>query len=61
MIAVEVLDRRAPRADVPPPAEVERLSLLAAAAAGVRDGHLAIEFVDSERIAQLNARSITWD
>jgi len=56
MIAVEVLDRRAPRADVPPPAEVERLSLLAAAAAGVRDGHLAIEFVDSERIAQLNAR-----
>jgi probable rRNA maturation factor len=56
MIEVEVLDRRAPRADVPPPAEIERLSLLAAAAGGVRDGHLAIEFVDSERIAQLNAR-----
>ena len=56
MIEVEVLDRRAPRSDVPPPAEIERLSLLATAAAGVRDGHLAIEFVDSERIAQLNAR-----
>jgi probable rRNA maturation factor len=56
MIEVELLDRRVPRADVPPPAEIERLSLLAAAAAGVRDGHLAIEFVDSERIAQLNAR-----
>lgn len=56
MIEVEVLDRRALRAGVPPPAEVERLSLAAAAAAGVRDGHLAIEFVDGERIAQLNAR-----
>jgi len=56
MIEVEVLDRRMSLADVPPPAEIERLSLLAAAAAGVLDGHLAIEFVDSERIAQLNAR-----
>jgi hypothetical protein len=49
MIEVEVLDRRALRADVPPPAEIERLSRLAAAAAGVRDGHLAIEFVESAR------------
>jgi probable rRNA maturation factor len=41
----------------PPPleaAEIERLSALAAASGGVRDGHLAIEFVDSERIRELN-------
>jgi probable rRNA maturation factor len=39
----------------PPLAEVRRLCMMAAAAAGVADGHMAIEFVDSERIAQLNA------
>jgi len=39
----------------PPPSEVRRLCELAAAAAGVRDGHLAIEYVDERRIAQLNA------
>jgi probable rRNA maturation factor len=36
-------------------AEVERLCGLAAAAAGVKEGHLAIEYVDSARIAALNA------
>jgi probable rRNA maturation factor len=41
--------------DGPPPDEARRLCALAAAAAGVRDGHLAIEFVDGARIAQLNA------
>jgi probable rRNA maturation factor len=35
-------------------AEVERLAELAAASAGIEDGHLAIEFVDSDRIRQLN-------
>jgi probable rRNA maturation factor len=39
----------------PSPSEVRRLCALAAAAAGVRDGHLAIEYVDERRIAQLNA------
>jgi probable rRNA maturation factor len=39
----------------PPPGEVRRLCAAAAGAAGVTEGHLAIEFVDSERIAQLNA------
>ena len=29
--------------------------MLAAASAGVEDGHLAIEYVDEQRIAQLNA------
>jgi probable rRNA maturation factor len=35
-------------------AEVRRLCLLAAGAAGLRDGHLAVEFVGPERIAKLN-------
>ena len=38
------------------PAEVERLAALAAASAGVEDGHVAVEFVDAERIAALNAQ-----
>ncbi len=29
--------------------------MLAAASAGIEDGHLAVEFVDAERIAELNA------
>ena len=36
------------------PAEIERLAALAAASAGVADGHLAIEFVDAARIRELN-------
>jgi probable rRNA maturation factor len=36
-------------------AEATRLCNLAGVAAGVADGHVAIEFVDSRRIAQLNA------
>jgi probable rRNA maturation factor len=38
-----------------PPAEVRRLCALAVATVGVEDGHLAIEYVDERRIAQLNA------
>ena len=41
----------------PPPlagAEIERLVVLALASAEVGDGHLAIEFVDSARIRELN-------
>ena len=45
----------APRPGLPAPAEVRRLSRLAAGAANVHDGHLAIEFADAQRIAQLNA------
>lgn len=51
MIEVDVLG--AARA-VPQPEEIRRLCLIAAAAAGVEDGHVAIEFVDGARIAQLN-------
>jgi probable rRNA maturation factor len=56
MIEVEVFDLRAAGLGLPPVAEVRRLCVLAAGSAGVRDGHLAIEFVDGERIAELNAR-----
>jgi len=37
-----------------PVEEIERLAALAAASAGIEDGHLAIEFVDARRIAELN-------
>jgi len=43
-------------ARLPTEAEVRRLCRLATAAAGVHDGHLAVEFVSAERIAELNAR-----
>jgi probable rRNA maturation factor len=35
--------------------EVERLVAIALASAGVEDGHVAVEFVDADRIAELNA------
>jgi probable rRNA maturation factor len=35
-------------------AEVERLARLAASSAGMDDGHVAIEFVDGDRIRDLN-------
>ena len=36
------------------PGRVEELATLALGSAGIRDGHLALEFVDGERIAELN-------
>jgi probable rRNA maturation factor len=41
--------------DAPPYGEVLRLCAAAAAAAGIGEGHVAIEYVDARRIAQLNA------
>jgi len=35
-------------------ARLERLCALALQAAGVQDGHVAVEFVDAERITELN-------
>jgi probable rRNA maturation factor len=35
-------------------AEVERLVAVALASAGIEDGHVAVEFVGSERIRELN-------
>ena len=50
MLDVEVIGSALP-AD-----EVQRLCALALASAGVREGHVAVEFVDAGRIAELNAR-----
>ena len=49
MLEVEVIGTAAIAA-----AEVERLASLAAASAGVEDGHVAVEFVDGDRIRELN-------
>ncbi|HEV2944138.1 MAG TPA: rRNA maturation RNase YbeY [Solirubrobacteraceae bacterium] len=55
MLEVEVFGTHlAP--DGPPRDTVENLCVLAAATAGVEDGHLAIEYAGAERIAQLNAQ-----
>jgi probable rRNA maturation factor len=54
MLDVEVVADDPPRR-APPQAEIERLCALAAATAGVEDGHLAVAFVDASRIAELNA------
>jgi probable rRNA maturation factor len=54
MIEVEVFGAELTR-DAPPVGEVGRLCTVAAASRGVVDGHVAIAFVDAERIAELNA------
>jgi len=40
-----------------PPGRVQEAVAYAAASAGIEEGHVAIEFVDGERIAELNE---TW-
>jgi probable rRNA maturation factor len=53
MLDVEVIGAQlAP--DGPPEETVRNLCVLAAASAGVEAGHLAIEYVSEQRIAQLN-------
>ncbi len=54
MLDVEVLGAP-PVPDAPPAAEIERLVAIALASAGIDDGHVAVEFVDERRIAELNA------
>jgi probable rRNA maturation factor len=54
MLEVEVFGARLLSPPLPL-CEVERLCALALACAGVGDGHLAVEFVDAERIGELNA------
>jgi probable rRNA maturation factor len=56
-LEVEVLDPElaAGRDDLPPEPEIVRLVGLAIATAGIHDGHVAISFVDADRIAELNA------
>jgi probable rRNA maturation factor len=52
VLEVEVIGDGGP--DAPPRAEVERLVGIAFGSVGVDDGHVAIEYVGPERIAQLN-------
>jgi probable rRNA maturation factor len=54
MVEVEVFDRVA-RSSAPPAAEVARLCAGAAESCGVSEGHVAVEFVDSARITELNS------
>jgi probable rRNA maturation factor len=53
LIDVELIGAGGP--DAPPAPEVERLVRVALGSAGVEDGHVAVEYVDAERIADLNA------
>jgi probable rRNA maturation factor len=55
MIDVEIFDADRLR-DGPAKSEMRSLCVDAAASMGVADGHVAIEFVDAARIAQLNLR-----
>jgi probable rRNA maturation factor len=55
VIEVEVFGGEGRVAGAPSAAQVRRLCALAAVSAGVEEGHVAIEFVDAGRIAQLNA------
>jgi probable rRNA maturation factor len=52
VLDVEVIGEGGP--DAPPPPEVKRLVGRAFASAGVHDGHVAVEYVGADRIAQLN-------
>ncbi len=56
MIGIDLVAREAAEADAAPPTgvEVEELCALALSSAGIEEGHLAVEFVDEDRIRQLN-------
>ena len=54
MLDIEVIGIDALVADGPTAVEVEELCALALSSAGIDDGHVAIEFVDAERIRDLN-------
>jgi len=57
MIDVEILGvHAAGRERIPPVREIRRLCEIAARSAGLEEGHLAIEFVDEQRISELNAQ-----
>ena len=56
MLDVEVIGIEVSGNDGPTSPELEELCALAMASAGIEDGHVAIEFVDEERIQDLNLR-----
>jgi probable rRNA maturation factor len=54
VLDVEVIGLEALAQDGPTAVEVEELCALALSSGGIADGHVAIEFVDEERIRELN-------
>ncbi len=54
MLDVEVIGIDAAVSPGPTAVEVEELCALALSSAGIEEGHVAVEFVDEERIRQLN-------
>ncbi len=56
MLDIEVIGVEDLGPEGPTGVEVEELCVLALCSAGIDDGHVAVEFVDPERIADLNLR-----
>ncbi|HEY8764004.1 MAG TPA: rRNA maturation RNase YbeY [Solirubrobacteraceae bacterium] len=54
VLEIEVIGAQELGADGPTGVEVEELCALALSSAGIGDGHVAVEFVDEERIRGLN-------
>jgi probable rRNA maturation factor len=54
VLEVEVIGIDAMSGEGPTAVEVEELCALALSSAGIEEGHLAIEFVDEDRIRELN-------
>jgi probable rRNA maturation factor len=54
VLDVEVIGIDAMSGEGPTAVEVEELCALALSSAGIEEGHLAIEFVDEDRIRELN-------
>jgi probable rRNA maturation factor len=54
VLDIEVIGLEALAGDGPTAVEVEELCALALSSAGISEGHIAIEFVDEERIRELN-------
>jgi probable rRNA maturation factor len=56
LLEIEVIGVEAVGIDGPTGVEVEELCALALASGGIDEGHVAIEFVDEDRIRDLNLR-----
>ena len=54
MLDIEVIGAELVAAGGPTAVEVEELCALALSSAGISDGHVAVEFVDEDRIRDLN-------
>ena len=54
MLEIEVIGGEAVSSDGPSTVDVEELCVLALSSAGIEEGHVAVEFVDQERIRDLN-------